>query len=307
MFTLLINGLPAILKTGTNIKITRENPFFSGAGTFSLDVSLPLEGCAENQRIFGALHRPDFPKLTKEKQKFAFHLIAPPLDLKGRALVTQVSQGEIKVQLLAGNSETKYSLVDEKGGEVYIDSLDLGRAWDDVPQVAEFYKARIKKGRVDELDLDIRLRQLFEVRPGRAERLLHGRQDETSTVAFPILSTDDSRKSNEHWLFEGIFALKPTLYTARIIRIAAQPYLCVVAERILAALGYQVVRNDLKNSWMRNIFVANARLTTEIAKTLPHWTANEFFTELRNFTGHWLSFNGGQVGSRQHRTRKYGT
>ena len=295
MFTLLINGLPAILKTGTNIKITRENPFFSKAGTFSLDVSLPLEGCVENQRIFGALHRPDFPKLTKEKQKFAFHLIAPPLDLKGRAVVTQVSQEEIKVQLLAGNSETKYSLVDERGGDVYIDTLDLGRAWDDVPQLAEFYKTYIKKGRYYELELDLRLRQLFETMPRRAENLLHGLQNETSAVAFPILSTADNQKSNEHWLFEGVFALKPTLYASNGLRLAAQPYLCVVAERILRALGYEVVRNDLKNSWMRNIFVANARLTTEIAKTLPHWTANEFFTELRNFTGHWLSFNGAQV------------
>ena len=295
MFTLLINGLPAILKTGTNIKITRENPFFSGAGTFSLDVSLPLEGCAENQRIFGALHRPDLPKLTKEKQKFAFHLIAPPLDLKGRAVVTQVAQGEVKVQLLADNSESKYNLVDEKGGEVYIDSLPLGRAWDDNPEIAEFYKNRPKKVKQDELDIDIRLRELLEKMPNRGHKVIHGLANETSAVAFPIHSREDNWESNDHWHYEGVYALKPTLYTAKYMRLAVQPYLFDVAERILKALGYEVVRNDLKNSWMRNIFVANGVLTTEIARVLPHWTANEFFVELRNFTGHWLYFQGRQV------------
>ena len=45
MLQLTIGGLPAVLKAGTSIKLTRENPFFSDAGDYTLEVTLPLDGC----------------------------------------------------------------------------------------------------------------------------------------------------------------------------------------------------------------------------------------------------------------------
>ena len=62
MTNLYIDGRQAVLEAGTNIKITAENPLFTDAGTYTLEVTLPLDGCAENQRIFGAIHRPDVLK-----------------------------------------------------------------------------------------------------------------------------------------------------------------------------------------------------------------------------------------------------
>ena len=52
MTNLYIDGRQAVLPTDTQIKVTTENPLFTDAGTYTLEVALPLEGCADNQRIF---------------------------------------------------------------------------------------------------------------------------------------------------------------------------------------------------------------------------------------------------------------
>ena len=59
MIELYIDNQPAIIKSGTSIKLTRENPYFTSSGDYTLDVVLPLAGCVENLKIFGALHRPE--------------------------------------------------------------------------------------------------------------------------------------------------------------------------------------------------------------------------------------------------------
>ena len=45
MIALYINDKPAIIKSGTSNKLTRENQFFTSAGDYTLDVVLPLSSC----------------------------------------------------------------------------------------------------------------------------------------------------------------------------------------------------------------------------------------------------------------------
>ena len=57
MIKLIIDGKEAVIKAGTSFKLTRMNPYFEDQGDFTFEVQLPLDGCAENLAIFGALHR----------------------------------------------------------------------------------------------------------------------------------------------------------------------------------------------------------------------------------------------------------
>ena len=57
MITLLLNNKQAIIKNGTSIKLTRENPFFTGSGDYTLDVTLPLAGCKQNLEVLLLLER----------------------------------------------------------------------------------------------------------------------------------------------------------------------------------------------------------------------------------------------------------
>ena len=104
MTNLYIDGRQAVLEAGTNIKITAENPLFTDAGTYTLEVTLPLDGCAENQRIFGAIHRPDVLKGELVAKRWNFVLVAPPLHIEGKARISTVDHESVKVQLLAGRS-----------------------------------------------------------------------------------------------------------------------------------------------------------------------------------------------------------
>ena len=69
--------------------------------------------------------------------------------------------------------------------------------------------------------------------------------------------------------------------------LAPQPYLCIIVERVLGALGYSLAPADnaLHQGWMGQVFIANARGTLHFAGCVPHWTVKEFFTELRNLFG----------------------
>jgi len=318
MFQLFINGMNAIVKTGTQIKFTRENPFFSEAGDYTLDVVLPLAGCPQNQRIFGAVHRPEVSKKALLRRDFSFVLWADGLSLTGRAAVTSVSQEEAKIQLLAGKSALNFDSLTEYGEERYIDSLDLGNA----------YGALWEKHRPGEAQTAIETMRLLcsSLFTGtETEHLLHGTSDETDCVCFPVWSQADEAWANPHeycywgedvylggnerkWRMDGVTYRWPLRKTTVVkgqttdvghdlpntdgdkggkfdedTVFAPQPYLCFVAERVLAAIGYALAPEDncLRTGWMGSIFVANARGTVRIADTLPHWTVRTFFDNLR--------------------------
>ena len=131
MIALYINDKPAIIKSGTSIKLTRENPFFTSAGDYTLDVVLPLSGCMENLQIFGALQYRSVSLKFLAGKKFPFRLVTELLTLEGTAIVTNVTQDEVKVQLLAGNSALNFDTLGEDG-EKYIGDFDLGRAYGDL-------------------------------------------------------------------------------------------------------------------------------------------------------------------------------
>ena len=105
---LLIDNNPVIVKKGTSIRLTRENPAISQNGDYTLDVTLPLAGCLENINVFGIPHYRHQPLVGLADKTFQFALEASLLRLTGTAVVTQVSEEEIKLQLLAGNTELNF-------------------------------------------------------------------------------------------------------------------------------------------------------------------------------------------------------
>ena len=320
MIALYINDMPAIIKSGTSIKLTRENPFFTSAGDYTLDVVLPLSGCMENLQIFGALQYRSVSLKFLAGKKFPFRLVTELLTLEGTAIVTNVTQDEVKVQLLAGNSALNFDTLGEDG-EKYIDDFDLGRAYGNLWD----------KYHPNEVQTDVGTMRMLMSAPftiEQTDRLLHGSVEETDCVCFPIWSDTDAAWANQHqyafwWDYSSgdriwrddartyRFILKgnesdfypdlieyppnsmlytadpPRLHLRENLVLAPQPYLCIIVERVLGALGYSLAPADnaLHQGWMGQVFVANARGTLHFAGCVPHWTVKEFFTELRNLFG----------------------
>ena len=355
MLEITINNLPAVLKSGTQIKFTRENPFFSEAGDYTLDVTFPLSGCAQNQKIFGAVHRPEASRKALLKRSFTFRLQTGLFSLSGKAAVTSVTQEEVKLQLLAGKSAFNFDSTNtDSGEEVYIDELPLGnmcqRIWDKFYQwtdahtqewIDSYSNSGWLSGSNDLLPAAL-ISKAFTA--AERSRLMFGDSDMTDCVFFPIYSQEDELWSNEldyrYWgddiymgddanprhtwrrdmetyffrLFAGLaFPLPHSQPSGKYLfqrlqyvngewvtndlSIAPQPYLCYVVESIFAALGYTLnpADNALRHGAFKNVFIANARNTQQLADILPHWTVKEFFDNLQKFLNVMVVVEGSKV------------
>lgn len=127
-----------------SIKLTKENPYFTQSDSYTLDVTLPM-AITENRSFFRNINRMERSKKV-ERMKCRL-TVDNRLLLDGSAKVTQVSEQEVKVQLLGGNSEIYFLSDDEKN---YIDNLPLG----EVSVVKDSVN-----GTTHTIDTDIRFRQ----------------------------------------------------------------------------------------------------------------------------------------------------
>ena len=259
MIKLIIDGKEAVIKAGTSFKLTRMNPYFEDQGDFTFEVQLPLDGCAENLAIFGALHRAEVGLAGWANKELPMHLIAPPVNVVGVAKVMTVSEAEVKVQLLAGKSAVNDFGKDANGNDLYIDELDLGLKLENPNTPVGFQEGYDK----DHLFVT------FPVRDGNG-----------MIVNYPLWS----------------FYVGPTDWERQACKYqnyAVQPYLATVINAIFKALGYVKKWSVFDTSWLKGVFVANNAQTSDVNDVLPHWTVEEFFTELRNAFGVYLEVKRG--------------
>lgn len=315
MLTLYLNSKPAVLKAQTEIKLTRENPLFTDSGDYTFEVSLPLDGCAENLAIFGALHRAEVGKGAWLGKRLRALLVSLPLRVEGTAVVTSVTDEEVKVQLLGGRSALNVSLLDEQGRDRYIDelpSLDQALQGAYVRAMGEHSVQTYESTR----DAMMRGKLMWQADENDPTSLYIGDEDAT---ALPLYSTTDKKLVNE--LCEtmartgggggrdstfgdkslGLLApikragstIESTVFDDGYI-FAPQPYLVPLIERVFRALGFEVRAEDnaLRGTWFERLIVANVRPTLDYRQMLPHWTAREFVTEVQRFFGVLIEVEG---------------
>lgn len=328
MMNLWINGKQALLKSGTSFKLTRVNPYFEDQGDYTFEVQLPLAGCVSNQRIFGPVHRSEQRLVPLVGAKYSMRLLAPPLDLSGYAQVTNVTDTEVKVQLVAGRSSFSHAIEDNAE---YVDKLSLGNAWDIFPdfdsgdggwtpghdteeQTKIFaYKPKDIDGKVD------------------VETMMHGTYGQTDCVCFPVYALSDSKVVNPHVVqflagSSDIANYTKVTYPLALTYVngedaepgsglprmdttllAPQPYLLDLTRRIIKAVGYDVGSlSEVEATWMRHIFIANTRAVIRREAALPHWTLPDFLKEVQNFLGVVFTVDGRKRVSLRFRKSWYG-
>ena len=116
---LFLDGQEVIADSSQEIKITKENPFFSLSDSYTLDVSIPLD-ILQNRLFFGSLNRIEKNKQCRE---YACRLLcANSLIMEGTAHIVQSTDRLVKIQMASGVSALKMS--SEQEG-TYIDRLVL--------------------------------------------------------------------------------------------------------------------------------------------------------------------------------------
>ncbi len=323
MIELFLDGTPAVLRDNVNIKLTRENVYFNKVGSYTYDVELPLQ-CAENRAIFGSINRKDVE--TQFRELHAVLRVDNVVLLDGKAVINSVNDTSVKVQLLGGNSEMNFYA---KGGEVYIDELDLG----DWQNELSSWILPTQKGTamfrayIDWLDAT---QIMFNNAPesqnqSEAQRAYEWWKTrwwsydpsqgydaiENRGVSFPVINKNSEWNSycEEGLLCNEVVMRKhgnayfpeyrlewPNQETAGgdfpQVCPSYQPMLCRTLRKILRAAGYSM-EDDLEslrllyygNNIFPRIFIVCANNRGEIAKALPHWTLNEFLTQIERFMG----------------------
>lgn len=226
---------------GSGFKLTRENPYFTQSESYTLDVVLPMD-ILQNRQFLGNLQRIDRSK-QPPAMKCLLAVGNTPV-LMGTAKVVQVTESQVKVQLVGGNSE-----VNLKGGQLYIDEMDMGES---------------------------------EVAPVQPEGYDNYNLAGVRFVCMQALNETTGEVVNRKTVVWESTKQGTTRHpmTSHLAGDAPQPNLLDVLVRVIEQMGYTPGSLFPWQEPWKDLYVASAKRTRQLSHALPHWTAKEFLDEL---------------------------
>lgn len=316
MIQLFLDGHAAIPTDSATIKLTVENPYFTKSTSYTYDVDLPLD-IGENRRLFGFIGRID---VKKEARTFSARLFVDNVCvLAGTAHITSITEKSVKVQLLGSAASYNYG---NKMEDTYIDELDMGdwymTTWPDGSHWVAV-RGRDGEGYWDYYPRDMKFTGVNTYVFERAYYGNDGTRSDTNLietlysgelpwVAFPTLnSTADFLCNGIHYRFtsqnsstieafvrgyEGEIPNYRSTNNNVVSSGAIQPYLWMMAQKVAEATGFKLPKDDnalFTNEFFQKIYIVNTNNYIECNKCLPHWSVNEWWTQLENTFGVVLS------------------
>lgn len=253
---LYLDNTEVITDSSQEIKITRENPYFTLSDSYTLDVSIPLS-ILQNRKFFGSIQ-----KLEKKREykEFACRLYCSnSLLMEGTARIVQSTESVVKVQLACGVSALKMS--SEQEG-TYIDNL-----------ITE------KEG------WQLNLTGMLDYGP-TSDATLDNIMGGTHTgYGFPVLDNTNDIVVN--------IADADFLWARSCTYVSECPKLLDVARLIASKMGYTLDMSILPAA-CNSIYIVSAT-HGNLGKKIPHWTVKEFFKQFQNFFGCTLVRSGNKA------------
>jgi len=103
---IIVNGKEAVLKADSSFEYVSENPLFTDAEDYSMDIEFPMKDCPQNILIFGALHVKGVDISTVS---FPCEIITESFDRTGILTITEVNDSYVKGQFLEGMSQQNFA------------------------------------------------------------------------------------------------------------------------------------------------------------------------------------------------------
>lgn len=297
MTELVINGRPVALKDNTSMKLNVENPYFTDADDYTYDVELPLAE-ERNRKVFGAINRFDS---RKRKETYPARLTVDNVTvLVGSAVITSASETSVKVQLMGEKTAYNY---DSTSNANYIDRLELGMF---TGRAGEF----VDSPPADNSEEDNR--GLHYPAPTTIGEYVNYEDPQGRWLEYPLLNTTTGLVSNDYAIYESElgkeiprFGFPPGTvidgngdFDYRKNRRAFQPMLWWVCQKIAAATGYELSKEDnaiYADPMFRKIFIASAFPSYRLCLALPHWTVSEFWANLQKAFGVVVTVSGDRM------------
>ena len=314
MIQLFLDGHAAIPTDSATIKLTVENSYFTKSTSYTYDVDLPLD-IGENRRLFGFIGRID---VEKEARTFSARLFVDNVCvLAGTAHITSITEKSVKVQLLGSAASYNYG---NKMDDTYIDELDMGdwftTTWPDrytmIHKVPVDLKNPTYWGKLPDdftpsgVNSMVFLRACYN-NEGKMVNLIDNLMSgEYPWVAFPTMNTSADVQCNDYHFKLGYpqgsgwenpsLSLTFSTYTGSgyftddryTITAAIQPYVWIMAQKIAAATGFALAKEDnalFTNDLFKRIFIVNTNNFIECNRCLPHWSVNEWWTQIEQTFG----------------------
>ena len=322
MIELFLDNKPAVLRDNVSIKLTRENVYFTKSGSYTYDIELPL-GCAENRDILGNINRKDVE--THYREFRAILRVDNQVLLDGKAILHQVTDTAAKVQLMGGNAEMNFYtrgselyvdeldlgdwfselnwrpepehhrgnaflLLDQEHNAIYTSNYVHSSAYAN-------WKRRwwsnaegsVSNNATDKGVMFPVINESASYRDGTNNAEANNLEGGGVIVNGFILrldSADDQQRYYPEFRYSW-----PNGQATNVPQVVPsfQPMLVMMIVKVLKASGYPLEESSeialLSNSLFRHIFIVSANNRIELNKALPHWTVNEFITQVEHLLG----------------------
>lgn len=282
MIHCIINGSTVYPSTADKIKVTLNNPYIEDSGSYTYDVTFPMS-VHENQKLFANIHRIDVHKrhaAFDDCKLYADNI----LFMSGKGIITSVTESEVKLQIVGGKSRIKY---DSKLETRFIDEISYPTDAADIISPLDtretFHEAR-------SLRLDTYKGTTLYPDYTHVYAL-----SSSWGIYVPVYDEAEDIVVNRHAYHFGPRTTTngAVIYDVGYITIdalAIQPQLMAVLRQVLQSEGYMPIVM-IEEANLSNLYIANTRKTTDVAKALPHWSVYTFLDEVAKLLNIVYEFN----------------
>ena len=247
MTELYIDGTSVVLPADFSTSVKRENPFFTKNGEYTYDITLQLSNSI-NADLYAHLNR--LNSISELKTKRQAVLVADNrVYCNGTEIITGWTDSTVSIQIASGNSELNSFI----GNDLLVSSLDMGE--DEIPT-----------GIINNLVKRIYPDVDYCIPPVMTDKgVINGWR-----VAVTVVTTSKP-------------TISPNYLRETGVDIYLQPYLCAYIRKLMKALGYTVLTNQLEDSEWNLLYLPQNGHPNQYAKMFPGWTINELITEFESF------------------------
>lgn len=256
MIRLEIDGYEIALNENLSLDFYDYNSIFDvehNRGAFTYDIDIDLRQ-GNNARLYQHLQR--INNTTVYTGRTARLFVEGLPIVKGKEIVLECNGKKAKIQIVCGSSE-----INTKGNTLRLSELNLG-------QLPEYTSATA---------LETLNAEPLSV-PAVCTPVM------VDYVKIPFVTQNVERETvskmvnlaeyTDLWSNTGSWHGTPTF--------RGQPYLVIVIERVLEALGWTVTNNILRTmEYSKRLIVVHGYDTRDICDILPDWTVNEFLEQIQ--------------------------
>lgn len=260
MIQLEIDGQPVALSPELSLDFYDYNGIFDvernrGAFTYDIDIDLRQE---DNARLYRHLYR--INNTSKFTDRNARLLVEGLVFAEGKEVVLECNGFKAKIQIVCGSSEAN-AADDTKR----LETLDLGT----LPE----YTQESALATINAAPLSVPA-VCTPVMIDYVKMPYVSKSIERETVGKMVNLAEYADLWSDYGSWHSSEDYTPTF--------RGQPFLIIVVERVLQALGWTVTSNILRTmEYAKRLIVVHGVESNQICDMLPNWTASEFLSQIQ--------------------------